>query len=195
MEKRRETKELTPCAGEFIVFSSITQFITNYDFKPVEKTMTKILKINGSTAVPVSAIRRIRPMTDEDRNRIAERYDQVEDPNKFKLQIEFADKTTRLVSETLDDIRAQGVAIVNLGSDRYVPAANIKLAEPFTKDDADKVKEKDYTLSQTFRSRVETTAGTLLSSATPEQVVQRREKAIEAIGAGKKAAAPKVAAS
>lgn len=157
--------------------------------------MTKILKINGSTAVPVSAIRRIRPMTDEDRNRIAERYDQVEDPNKFKLQIEFADKTTRLVSETLDDIRAQGVAIVNLGSDRYVPAANIKLAEPFTKDDADKVKEKDYTLSQTFRSRVETTAGTLLSSATPEQVVQRREKAIEAIGAGKKAAAPKVAAS
>lgn len=157
--------------------------------------MTKILKINGSTAVPVSAIRRIRPMTDEDRNRIAERYDQVEDPNKFKLQIEFADKTTRLVSETLDDIRAQGVAIVNLGSDRYVPAANIKFAEPFTKDDADKVKEKDYTLSQTFRSRVETTAGTLLSSATPEQVVQRREKAIEAIGAGKKAAAPKAAAS
>lgn len=156
--------------------------------------MTKTLKINGATAVPVSTIRRIRPITDEERTRIAERYEQVNDVAKFQLQIEFADKSTKLAVNSLDDIRAQGVAIVNLGSDRYIPAANIKFAEPFTKEDADKIKERDITLSQTFRSRVETTAGSLLSSATPQQIIERREKALEQITtpAGKKNA-PKVA--
>lgn len=155
--------------------------------------MSKTLKINGSTAIPVSAIRRIRAVTEEDRARIAERYEQVEDASKYQLQIEFADKTTKLATETLDDIRAQGVAIVNLGGDRFVPATNIKFAEPFTKEDANKVKEKDYTLSQNFRSRVETTAGTVLSSATPAQVIERREKAIEQVAAAssKKTAGPK----
>ncbi|MBN9265482.1 MAG: hypothetical protein J0I57_04115 [Hyphomicrobium sp.] len=153
--------------------------------------MTKTLKINGATAVPISAIRRIRPVTEEDRARIAERYEQVGDAAKYQLQIEFADKSTKLATETLDDIRAQGIAVVNLGSDRYVPATNIKFAEPFTKEDADKIKEKDYTLSQTFRSRVETTAGTVLSSATPAQVIERREKAIEQVSAASKKAAPK----
>lgn len=141
--------------------------------------MTKTLKINGGTVVPISAIRRIRPVTEEDRTRISERYDQVDDASKYQLQIEFADKTTKLIKDSLDDIRGQGVAVVNLGGDRYVPAVNIKFAEPFTKEDADKIKEKDYTLTQNFRSRVETTAGTVLSSATPAQVIERREKAIE----------------
>ena len=155
--------------------------------------MSKTLKINGSTAVPVSAIRKIKPITDEDRTRIAARYEKVEDASRFQLQIEFADKTTKLAVETLDDIRGQGVALVNLGSNRFIPATNIKSAQPFTKDDADKVRGKDYTLNDNFRSRVETTAGTLLSSATAGQVIDRREKALESVPAKaeKKAAAPK----
>ena len=155
--------------------------------------MTKTLKINGGTAIPVSAIRRIRPVTEDDRERIAERYETIDDASKYQLQIEFADKTSKLARETLDEIRAQGVAVVNIGNERYVPATNIKFAEPFTKEDADKIKEKDYTLSQTFRSRVETTAGTLLSSATPSQIIERREKAIEQLPAAtaKRSAGPK----
>lgn len=155
--------------------------------------MSKTLKINGGTAVPISAIRRIRPVTEEDHTRISERYEQVDDASKFQLQIEFADKTTKLIKETLDDIRGQGVAVVNLGGDRYVPAVNIKFAEPFTKEDTQKIKEKDYTLTQNFRSRVETTAGTVLSSATPAQVIERREKAIEQLAqpTAKRSAGPK----
>jgi len=138
--------------------------------------MSKSLKINGRTIIPVDTIRLIKPVTEADRDRIAERYEI--DSGKFQLQIEFADKTTKLATESLDDVRGQGVGLVNLGSDRFVPAANIKTAEPFTKEDAQKAKEKDYTLNETFRSRVETTAGPMLSTATPEQVIQRREKAL-----------------
>lgn len=145
--------------------------------------MSKTLKINGTTTVPVSAIRKIKPLTDADRERIASRYEKLDAGSaaKFKIQIEFADKTTKLAAESLDDVKGQGVALVNLGSDRFVPATNIKSADHFTKDDAERVKGKDYKLSASFRSRVDTTAGTLLSSATPAQVIERREKAIEGI--------------
>ena len=151
--------------------------------------MSKTLKINGATAVPVSAIRKIKPITAEDRERIAGRYDGI-DASKFQIQIEFADKSTKLAAESLDDIKGQGVALVNLGSDRYVPATNIKTAQAFTKEDAEKAKGKDYTLNATFRSRVETTAGAMLSTATPAQVIERREKAIETIAQSTKATGP-----
>lgn len=39
------------------------------------------------------------------------------------------------------------------------------------------------TLKQTFRSKVDTRAGTVLSSATPVQVMDRRAKAMEAVPA------------
>ena len=39
----------------------------------------------------------------------------------------------------------QGVALVNLGSERYVPAAIITGAEVFTKEDADRLKGEDHT--------------------------------------------------
>jgi hypothetical protein len=157
--------------------------------------MSKTLKINGTTAVPVSAIRIIKPLTDADRERIADRYEKLDADAaaKFQIQIEFADKSTKLATESLDDIKGQGVALVNLGSDRFVPAANIRSAEPFTKEDAERVTDKDYKLKSTFRSRVETSAGAMLSSATPAQVIERREKAIEAVPvkSEKKAATPK----
>ncbi|PPC81017.1 MAG: hypothetical protein CTY39_10755 [Hyphomicrobium sp.] len=158
--------------------------------------MSKTFKINGTTAVPVSAIRKIKPLTDADRERIAGRYEKLDADAaaKFQIQIEFADKSTKLATESLDDIKGQGVALVNLGSDRFVPAANIRSAEPFTKEDAERVTDKDYKLNSTFRSRVETSAGAMLSSATPAQVIERREKALEAVPAKaeKKTAAPKV---
>ena len=142
--------------------------------------MSKTLKI-GSTILPVHNIRSIRPLTDEERTRIAERYGRSNEEVAGKqISITFADKSTRTAELTLDDVRAQGVPLVNAGADRYVPAANIKSAEPFTKTDADKLKESsDYTLTQTFRSRVETTAGTILSSATPQQIVERAAKVLE----------------
>lgn len=144
--------------------------------------MSKTLKINGDTILPVHNIRTIRPITDDERTKMAERYGKpVEDFAGKNITIQFADKTSRTAELTLDQVRAQGVPLVNAGSERYVPAANIKEAKPFTKADADKLKgDGDYTLTQTFRSRVETTAGTLLSSATPQQIVERAAKALEA---------------
>jgi hypothetical protein len=143
--------------------------------------MKNSLTINAGSVVPVDTIRFIRPIGTEERSRLVERYG--EDAADFNIAIQFADKSTKLAKQSLDDVRGQGIGLVNVGADRHVVAANIKRADPFTKDDAAKlVGERGYTLSQTFRSRVETTAGTVLSSATPAQIMERRSKAIETSG-------------
>lgn len=159
--------------------------------------MNKTLKINGTTILPVHNIRTIKPINDEERARMAAKYGKPADDFAGKnISIQFADKTSKTAELTLDDVRGQGIALVNAGADRFVPAANIKSAEPFSKDDAAKLKDGgDYTLTQTFRSRVETTAGTILSSATAQQIVERAAKALEAPAQGTKVSAPKTPAN
>lgn len=133
--------------------------------------------------VPVDTIRLIRPMTDADKAKARDSLKEGRgidiDPARINVRIEFADKTSKLARETLDALSEQGVGLVNMGGDRYVPAVNITAAEAFTKEDAERLKGEDYTLAQTFRSKVETRAGTVLSSATPVQVMDRRAKALE----------------
>lgn len=132
--------------------------------------------------VPVDTIRLIRPMTDEDKAKAKESLKENRgidiDPKRINVRIEFADKTSKLARETVDTLKEQ-VGLINLGGDRFVPAINVTAAEAFTKDDAERLKGEDYTLSQTFRAKVETRAGTVLSSATPAQVMDRRAKALE----------------
>lgn len=151
--------------------------------------MTKTLKINTGSLIPTDTIRFIKPIDAEERARLVERYG--EDASDFNISIQFADKSTKLAKQSLDDVRGQGIGLVNIGSDRHVIAANIKEASPFTKDDAEKLSgDKGYTLNQSFRSRVDTTAGALLSSATPAQIMERRAKAMEPVAAkGQKAPA------
>lgn len=142
--------------------------------------MSSILRINAENIIPVDTIRFIKVLTVDERARIAERYDV--DGSAFNVSIQFADKSVKLATETIDEVRGQGVALVNIGADRHVVAQNIKSAAPFTRDDAKKLMEgRDYTLSQTFRSRIDTTAGALLSSATPTQIMERRAKALEVV--------------
>jgi hypothetical protein len=145
--------------------------------------------------VPLDTIRVIKPLTDEDKAKakasLKEKRGIDIDTARVSIRIEFGDKTSKLARENLEGLRTQGIALVNMGSDRYVPAANITGAEAFTKDDAERLKGEDYTLSQTFRAKVETKAGTILSSATPAQVMDRRAKAIEAANSNIAAGGPK----
>jgi hypothetical protein len=144
------------------------------------------LKINGSRVIPVDMIRFLKPLSDEDRSKAGDKLEI--DASKFKVRIEFADKSSKLATDTLEQIQGQGVALVSVGGDRHVPAINIKAAETWSQEDAAKLRDSgDYTLSQEFRSRVETTAGAILSTSTPEQVMERRSKAL-GLGGGSSSA-------
>jgi hypothetical protein len=151
-------------------------------------TALKYTSHEGVTkVVPLDTVRLVRPMSDEDKERAKESLKEKRgidiDTARLNVRIEFGDRSSKLAQESLDALREQGIALVNLGSDRYVPAANITGAEAFTKEDADRLKGEDYTLKQTFRAKVETRAGPVLSSATPVQIMDRRARAMEAVPA------------
>ena len=71
-----------------------------------------------------------------------------------------------------------------------MPASNITGAEEFTQDDAERLNGEEYRLNQTFRATIETRAGTLLSSAAPIQIIDRRAKALDIAGSSKFAPKP-----
>ena len=132
--------------------------------------------------VPLDTVRLVKPLSEEDKERTKENLKEKRgidiDTDRLTIRIEFADRTSKLARETLDDLRQQGVALVNMGAERFVPAANITGAEAFSNEDAERLKGEEYTLNQAFRAKVDTKAGTLLSSATPVQIMDRRAKAL-----------------
>src|SRR5687768_9423972 len=121
-------------------------------------TALKYTSHEGVTkVVPLDTVRLVRPMSDDDKARAKDSLKENKgieiDTARINVRIEFGDKSSKLAQESLDALREQGIALVNLGSDRFVPAANITGAEAFTKEDADRLKDEDYTLTQTFRSK------------------------------------------
>jgi len=132
--------------------------------------------------IPTDTIKFFRPLTDEDRARIADKYGV--DVSERQIQITFNSGTQKTYSEDLDAIRGQGIGLVNVGNNRHVIAQDIEQAEPFTKADAKAATDRGYTLNGTFRSRVELAGGrAVLSSAHPSQIMQRRAKAITSAAA------------
>jgi hypothetical protein len=87
--------------------------------------MQKSLTINSGSVVPVGTIRSIRSIRaigPEERAGLVDRYgDAAAD---FNISIQFADKSTKLARQSLDDVRGQGIGLVNIGVDRHVIAAN-----------------------------------------------------------------------
>jgi hypothetical protein len=53
----------------------------------------------------------------------------------------------------------------------------------FSRGILERLKGEEYTLNQAFRAKVDTKAGTMLSSATPVQIMDRRAKSARRRGA------------
>lgn len=138
--------------------------------------MSTTLKLSNGNVIALADIKLIQPMSEEDQTQLSERL-QV-DGAQFNSRITLANKSTQLARETIDELKAQGVGLVNLGHDRFVPAANIMVAKPFSKEQAGALSEKGYKLGHTFRATVETTAGIVLSTGHPQQVMDRKVKAL-----------------
>jgi len=139
------------------------------------------LKINGNTVIPLDGVKFITPMSEADQAQLSDNL--KIDGSRFHSRITLANGSSQLARESVDDLKA-AIPLVNVGNDRFVPAANIILAKAFTKDQAAALTGKGYTLGGTFRATVETTAGLVLSSAHPSQVMDRRAKALERAGQG-----------
>lgn len=151
--------------------------------------MIPTIKVNGTTYIPTDTIKHVTPLSAEDQQRIGERYNI--DATKFNTQMSVAtQKESMLISETVEELSKLGLALVTLRAGRLVPAEHIISASDFKREDKQNLESKGLTLNQTFRSQVETTTGTQLSTAYPKQVMERRVKALNADIVGKDAPEP-----
>ena len=133
------------------------------------------LKINGNTFIAVSEIKEIKPLTDEDRERLKTDLPHV-DAAKFNTRIETSSRV-RFAKEGIDDL---DIALVEFVPGRYVPAANIESATVISKEEQAKLAaDKRYNLKQAFTSRVELSSGKIkLSTISADRVMNNRNLAL-----------------
>ena len=99
-----------------------------------------------------------------------------------------AEKSPMLVRESVAEIAALGLKLVNAGYEHFTPAENIRSAVELTDADRDRLAADGGKLSRTFRSQVETVSGRAFwSPATATQIIERKIKAIGAAPAADQA--------
>ena len=109
------------------------------------------------------------------------------DADRFETRIDFADKSKFFVPDTVQEIAAQGVKLVLIDDDNnvFVIGENLKKAKNITEDDRTKFHERTGRQMRTdFLSRLETKAGTVLSTVRADIVLKRMS------GGGVRAASP-----
>ncbi len=130
----------------------------------------QFLTINETELVPLQTVKRIRPVTDEDRQSLAKLGRRV-DASKFSSKIEFADGRRNYVTESIDDLRDQ-TRLLEIGTDSYVVSANVLKARDLTDLDRTKMSERmNKPLSSEFSSQIDLTAGRVLSSYSAMEIM------------------------
>lgn len=123
------------------------------------------------------------PFTEEDRQRLAGFREGIK-ADRFVSKFTMANGNGTVLSTIgVDELKAATKA-VNIGYDRYVPAANIAQdrVEAFTKDDRSSLSEAGYDIQRAWKASVALINGMALSPATPDQIKQRCEKALGTSG-------------
>lgn len=137
--------------------------------------MSNSIKYNDQKQIATDMIRRFDRMTDQDRERMG-----------ANLGIDASDFQTRIVLSTGNEKRARNpveefarqVPLVELAPDRWVVAKNIIGAGPVSKERIADMRKDGGQLNHDFKSAVETVAGIVWSTATPDEVLQRKASAL-----------------
>lgn len=121
------------------------------------------------------------PFTEDDKSRAANSGINAE---RFVTKFTLANGNGTVLSTTGVDELKTALKAVNIGYDRFVPAANIAQdrVAAFTKDEKSSLSQAGYDVQRAWKSSVALINGMALSPATPEQIKQRCEKALGTSG-------------
>ena len=135
--------------------------------------MSTFIKINSDELIPTINIKRIRAMTDGDRDSLSRLGDHV-NPDKFYTRLDYADGGKSHAVESIDNIAAQGTDLVEISDGVFVLAQNIVKASDLTDKDRQGFEAKTgRALSADYKSRIETKAGTVLAKIKAETIMHR----------------------
>lgn len=137
----------------------------------------KYLRINGGDLVPLDTVKRLSVVGELERQSLANLGPQV-DANRFNTRIESADGKKSYAPETLDEIAAQGIGLIELDEGVCIPADNVVKARNLTEQDRDRFYlNKGREMPERFTAQVETKAGPMLAVVPAESVLERRANA------------------
>ena len=135
--------------------------------------MTEYIKINGGEHVHLSDVKRLRTISDSDRTSLASLGDHV-DADRFNTRIDHANNSTSYAPETVADIAEQGVALVQVDKEAFVPKDNINRTRDLTEQDRQDFEQKTgRVLRSDFKSQIETRAGRVLATVDSGTVMRR----------------------
>ena len=136
----------------------------------------QFMSINEGELLPLHRVRRVMPVTKKDIESLSDLNDQI-DVSKFNSKVDIAKQGEFFVSQTLADFKKQGINMVQVSQRAYVPTDNIVKARDLTEQDRSKFKEStNRQMSDAFKSRLETTAGTVLADVSAREVLGRMSK-------------------
>ena len=134
--------------------------------------MTEYITVNDGDFLHISTIKRLRHITDEERASLAKLGKNV-DADRYNTRID-EPRTKFYAPETIDQIAAQGVALVQIDEGTFVPRDNIGRVKLITDKDRAAFEERTgRPMPEGFQARVETKAGMVLSKAEPATIMQR----------------------
>jgi len=150
------------------------------------------LSINGGELVPVRTVKKIGPVTDEDRESLSALNSRI-DADRFHSRIDYADKTKNYVPESIDDLAAQGLALVTIDDENgvAVPADNIKKAKNLTDEDRARFEASTgKPMRADYLARIETRAGAVLATLRADMVMKRMSQPYRAATGAQAAETP-----
>ncbi|GJL96068.1 MAG: hypothetical protein DHS20C05_24730 [Hyphococcus sp.] len=135
--------------------------------------MTEFLKINGGEHIHLSDVKRLRPISDKERVSLASLGEHV-DADRFNIRIDHANNTTSYAPETIDQVATQGVSLVQIDQQAFVPRDNINRSRDLTPADRQDFEQKTgRALRSDFKSQIDTRAGRVLSTVDSKTVMRR----------------------
>lgn len=133
--------------------------------------MSDFIKIDGEDYVHLGSVKRLREITDAERQSLSELGEHV-DASRFSTRIDYDDNSKSYVPETVEQLSRQA-KLIDIG-EGFVPAQNVKQARKLSqKDRASFEQRTGRELRADFVSRIKTSAGTVLSTAQPEAIMQQ----------------------
>ena len=130
------------------------------------------ITVNGGEHVHLSLIKRVRMITDEERQSL-EKLNPNIDASRFNTRIDEAGNGKFYATETLDDMANQGVDLIQIKRNSFIPRANIQKVRNLTDEDRKEFKEnRGRDLRDDFKSRIETRAGNVLATMDAADVMR-----------------------
>ena len=134
--------------------------------------MSDYIQVDGEEFIHLSAVRRLRVVSDEERQSLAELGDHV-DASRFNTRIDHEDSSKSYAPETVQQLSDQA-RLVQVEDGAFVPAQNIKRVRALTQKDRDSFAQRTgREMRSDYKSQVRTSAGLVLSTEEPKALMDR----------------------